>query len=253
MSDATRFLCEADMLSPLADQSGAFLAGAVVLFEVACTAGVPDLVLLELDHDAINERRGAAPLGHPVDVRALLALQSSPQVPMPATAIGEWAQVSAEHLRRTVLPRLVDGGHAVAVDGGWLGSYPFRSLARRVVTVEAKLRDWRSGLAQASRHAVVADEAWLVVDVRAITPARARLAAFAQFDVGLASLSREGLLDRVSTPHVNRSRQPGRELLVERAVALHLSGCNSGELPRVFGNVLVATEADPRLAGASDR
>lgn len=241
------------MLAPLAARSDAFLPGATVLFEVACTAGVPDLVLLELDHDAVRDRQGAAPLEHPVDVTALLALQSAPDVPMPAQAIADWVHVSAEHLRRRVLPRLVDGGHALATDDGWQGAYPFRSLARRVITIEAKLRDWRGGLAQASRHAVVADEAWLVVDARAVAPTRTRLAGFYMFDVGLASLSTDGRLERLSTPRVNRSRQPGRELLVERAVALHVGGQASGALPRVFGKVLVATEADPRLGGAPGR
>lgn len=239
------------MLAPLAARSDQFLSDATVLFEVACTAGVPDLVLLQLDHDALRDRRGAAPLEHPVDVAVLLALQSSPDLPMPSRAIAERVHVSPEHLRRRVFPRLVDSGHAVAVGNGWQCVYRFRSLARRVITVEAKLADWRRGLAQASRHAVVADEAWLVVDERAA--GRAHLAGFAMFDVGLASLSSDGRLDRLSIPRVNRSRQPGRELLVERAVALHRSGQVSGALPRVFGTVLVATEADPRLAGGSGR
>jgi hypothetical protein len=253
MTDAPRFRREADMLTPLAALSDAFLSDATVLFEVACTAGVPDLVLLQVDHDAVRDRKGAAPLEHPVDVTALLALQSSLDVPMPAHAIADWVHVSAEHLRRRVLPRLVESGHALAMDNGWHSTYSFRSLARRVITIETKLRDWRGGLAQASRHAVVADEAWLVVDERAIAPARTRLAGFDMLDVGLASLSTDERLERLSTPRVNRSRQPGRELLVERAVALHLAGQVSGALPRVFGTVLVATEADPRLAGAPGR
>jgi hypothetical protein len=241
------------MLAPLAALHDVFLTDATVLFEVACTAGVPDIVLIELDHEAVRGRHGAAPLEHPVDVSALLAMHLSPGIPMSVAAIAAAVHVSADHLRRTVLPRLREGGHAVVVDDGWQAASPFRSLARRVITLEAKLRDWRSGLAQASRHAVVADEAWLVIDERAVEPARSRLASFATFDVGLASLSTDGRLERLAAPRVNRSRQPGRELLVERAVGLYLTGHVSGALPCVFGAVLVATEADPRLAGARGR
>lgn len=241
------------MLAPLALQAEAFLPGCAVLFEVPCTAGVPDLVLLTIDHDALRARRGAAPLVHPVDVSTLLSLQSSPDVPMPLAAIAHWTNVSPDHLRRTVLPRLVAGGHAVAATSGWQSAYPFRSLARRVVTIEAKLRDWRRGLAQASRHASVADAAWLVLDERAITSAAAQPIGFDMLDVGLASLAVDGRVDLRSQPRANRARQPGRELLVERAVALYVAGDVSGALPRVFGSVLVATRNDPRLAGAQGR
>lgn len=242
------------MLAPLARQVEQLLPGGEVLFEVACTAGVPDLVLLDVDREAVAARAGTAALVEPVDVRVMLAMQASPVRSLSAFELSDAALVSAAHLRRTVLPRLVEGGHLEAAEGGWRGAYEWRSLAHKVVTVEVKLRDWRRGLAQASRHTAVADEAWLVLDARTSDTAQSHADWFATYGVGLASLPIDGDLTMLVPPNVNRSRQPHRELLVERAVSLHLEGSVSGPIPRVFGAVLVAsTGDDPRLPGAAGR
>lgn len=248
------FRVEADMLAPLASGAGHFLPAAQVLFEIPCTAGVPDLVLLNLDRDAIARRCATAPLTEPLDVRVMLALQTSPALPMSTQDLSASVRVSTDHLRRTVLPRLVAGGHVERADEGWRGVYAFRSLARSVVTVEAKIRNWRGGLAQATRHTAVADQAWLVLDRHRSRAAIAHSDWFRTYGVGLATLSNDGALSTLVHPNVNRSRQPHRELLVERAVRLHLAGAVSGPLPRVFGSVpLASTGDDPRLAGASAR
>jgi len=251
---AVAFRVEADMLAPLVQHSERFLAKSQALFEVPCTAGVPDLVLLELNDDAVAARVGTAALIEPVDVRAMLALQASPALPLTAGELAMSALVSVEHLRRTVLPRLIEGGHVERAGHGWRSTYAFRSLARNIVTVEAKIRNWRGGLAQATRHTTVADQAWLVLDARRSRVAAERLDWFATYGVGLATLSPAGELTTLLSPSVNRSRQPHRELLVERAVQLHLDGFVSGPVPRVFGSVLIAsTGDDPRLPGASGR
>lgn len=248
------FRVEADMLAPLAAGAAHFLPAAQVLFEVPCTAGVPDLVLLDLDLDAIARRCATAPLTEPVDVRVMLALQTSPALPMSTQGVSASVRVSTDHLRRTILPRLVAGGHVERAGVGWRGAYAFQSLARSVVTVEAKIRNWRGGLAQATRHTAVADQAWLVLDARRGRAAAAHADWFSTYDVGLATLSTDGELSTLVRPNVNRSRQPHRELLIERAVRLHLAGAISGPLPRVFGTVpMASTGDDPRLAGASGR
>lgn len=246
-----RYGSEADMLAPLAEQASLLLPGARVIFEVPSTAGVPDLVLLDVDETAVAMRVGLAPLTGPVDVRVLLALELSGR-PMSLAALADAAMVSTPHLRRVVLPRLVDGGHLEPASSAWQATYTWRSLARKIITVEAKLRDWRRGLAQASRHTAVADEAWLVLDAHTSHAAQSHADWFDAYDVGLASLSVAGDLSVLRSPRVNRARQPHRELLVERAMGLYLQGSVSGPVPRVFGEVLLATRGDdPRLRGAA--
>jgi hypothetical protein len=239
------------MLAPLAANADTFLVGAHVLFEVACRGGVPDATLIDIDQAVLTARVGTSYLEHPSDVRVMLELQASPAAPIPLPALASAVKLTVGHVRRAVLPRLAAGGHVDVTADGVAARYAFRSLARRVVTVEAKLRDWRSGLAQSARYAASADEVWLVLDARHCRAAVEHADWFTLYGVAVAGLDAAGGLVRHVAPGVNRSQQPQRELLVERAVALLEAGGVSGPLPRVFGQVLTATAADPRLRGAA--
>ena len=77
-----------------------------------------------------------------------------------------------------------------------------------LVTVEAKLSDWRRGLGQAARHAAGADAAWLVLDGARTRPAVSRADWFRAAGVGLAGLDPDGTLRRLLPPGARR-RPPG--------------------------------------------
>lgn len=254
-SECAHFRVEADMLAPLAAAASGLARNPLVFFEVPSSAGVPDIVLLELDKAAMNSRKGAAPLVEAIDVRLMLAIASGRIPTTRFRGIDELsilAGAGQAHLRRSVLPRLVEDGHLVIDGDKWAPRYRFRSLARRIVTVEAKLRDWRGAVAQASRHTAAADTAWVALDARTVSAAVNHPEWFSTYGVGLLSVARSGSVERLIPPAGPRPRRHERELLAERTVALHLSGNVSGPLPRVFGNVLMAsTGADPRLVGAA--
>jgi hypothetical protein len=252
---AGRFRVEADMLEPLAAAAPALARNPLVFFEVPSSAGVPDIVLLEIDKAAVAGRSGAAPLVEAIDIRLMLAVACGRTPTKHFRGIDELsilAGVGSAHLRRTVLPRLVEDGHLLADGDCWAPRYRFRSLAKRIVTVEAKLRDWRGAIAQASRHTAAADAAWVALDVRAVAPAVKNAEWFSTYGVGLLAVSTSGSVERLIQPAGRSPRKHERELLAERTFALHLSGRASGPMPRVFGNVLLAsTGADPRLVGAA--
>lgn len=249
-----RFRVEADMLRPLAAYAERLARGATVMFEVPSTAGVPDVVLLVLDEAVRQERAASAPLVEPVDLRIMMtasAARGGLERCWSEGELADLARVSEAHLRRVVLPRLSDGGHLQVSGRGWQLLHRYRSLARRVVTVEAKLRDWRGAVGQAARHAAVADRAWVALDGATIAPARNHESWFTTYGVGLLSVSSNGGVKKVIAPAGGRVRRAGRELLVERSVALLRAGRTAGEIPVVFGERLLATRgADPRLQGA---
>ncbi|MFV9459217.1 MULTISPECIES: hypothetical protein [Rhodococcus] len=248
-----RFRAEADMLMPLARAKAVFSKGCTALFEVPCTAGVPDIVLVQFDKKALGDRGGRHPLTELVDVRVLAATAHA-RHPITTSwttdSLASAAGVTAIHLKRSVLPRLVDGGHLETDGKDWRPTYRFRSLARKVVTIEAKLRDWRGAIAQASRHTSVADAAWVAMDASSVRTAANNHQWFTTYGVGLAAVAIDGTVSPMIRPAAPHTRPVHRELLVERAAALHQAGRVSGELPRVFGQTLVATTgADPRLIG----
>lgn len=249
-----RFRAEADMLAHLAE-SGAFNRRMVTLFEVPCTAGVPDVVFVQFDEAAIAERAQRSTLTDLAEVRVMVAAtygRSWAKRQWTAVDLAEEVGLTPTHLRRSVLPRLTAGGHLEKVGAAWKATYRFRSVAKRIITIEAKLRDWKGAVAQASRHRSVADAAWVALDAATARTAVNNQHWFSTYGVGLATVSSEGAVAQLVKPGAARPRHVERELLAERAAGLHLAGRVSGDIPCVFGQTLLATTgADPRLAGAS--
>ena len=250
-----RFTVEADMLSLIAAAAPEFAGpGAVAVFEVQSAAGVPDVVAAVFDHDVIEARADTGFVTDAAGLAALLALSDALGAgrALDAPQVAAAAGVTASYVRSRVLPGLAALGLAVmTAPGRWTAVSPYRSPASTLVTVEAKLRDWRRGLGQAARHAAGADAAWLVLDGACTGPAAVRADWFRAAGVGLAGLGQDGtvrLLLRPSGAGVLRAR---RELLAERLADLRRSGAVSGPVGRVFGRDLMpSTGADPRHAGA---
>lgn len=240
------------MLSGIAAHASLFLRQSEFLFEVPSTAGVPDIVFLRYDSAALQDRRGRAFIVDLPDVRTMLALtdRRSGRDGMDLPALSERVALGERRLRSVILPRLADGGH-VSRDGSfWRPTHSYPSLATRIVTVEAKLRDWRKGLMQASRHRLAADAAWVAIDAAASSPALKGSDWFETYGVGLAAISVDGIVAPRIRPAVQRQRTSDREVLVERAAHIAHSGAKSGALQHVFGrNLSVSTGVDPRLAG----
>jgi hypothetical protein len=253
------FAAEADMLGLIAAAVQDFAGpGAVAVFEVQSAAGVPDVVATVFDQDVLDERVGSGFVTDASGVSALLALSDAREAwqSVDAREVAAATGLTPSYIRARVLPGLAARGLAVmTAPGRWTAANQYRSPARRLVTVEAKLSDWRRGLGQAARHAAGADEAWLVLDAVRTRPAVSRAEWFRAAGVGLAGLDRDGTLETLLEPdgagilHL-RAR---RELLAERLAELHCLGAASGRVGKVFGRMLTSsTGADPRYPGAQD-
>lgn len=252
------FAVEADMLSLIAAAVQEFAGpSATAVFEVQAAAGVPDVAATVFDRAVIKDRAASGFVTDAAGLAVLLALsdaRDARQVLDPhqvAAAVG----LSASYVRSRVLPSLSARGlAAIAGAGKWTAVSHYHSPVRILVTVEAKLSDWRRGLGQAARHAAGADAAWLVLDGSCTRPAVRRADWFQAAGVGLAGLDPDGTLNRLLLPADTAVLRTRRELLAERLADLYCSGAMSGPVGRVFGRELTAsTGADPRYAGARDR
>lgn len=213
------FAAEADMLGLIAAAVWQ-LAGpdAVPLFEVQSAAGVPDVVATVFDEDVIGERAEGGFVTDMAGLTALLALSAARETgqSLDAYQVSAATGLTPAYVRARVLPALRDRGMAMTTSRGmWSTTCRYRSPARTVVTVEAKLSDWRRGLGQAARHAPGADAAWLVMDMTRTRAAVAKADWFRSAGVGLAGLDPDGTLRTLLEPDTDmvfrlRSR---RELL----------------------------------------
>ncbi len=253
------FAVEADMLAPIAaavrDLAGP--SAFAVFFEVQSAAGIPDVVAAVFDRDVLEKRGEDGFVTDPASLGALLALSDARDAcrSLDARQVAAATGLTLAYVRSRVLPGLAARGLvAMTGPGRWTAAGLYRSPAQTLVTVEAKLSDWRRGLGQAVRHAAGADAAWLVLDAARTRPAVSRAEWFRAAGVGLAGLDRDGTLRALLPPVRGRALRARRELLAERLAELHCSGAVSGPVSRVFGRELTAsTGADPRYADATER
>lgn len=256
LSPTHRFLSEADMLAAIA-RAPVVLAGRrrarrapEVLFEFFAAEGTPDIVLLEFDADEL-ERRDRLGLGPVLNYNAVAALLVLGAGPRSTAELAQATRVTGAHLRRTILPELVEAGWVTRPDGLWQSPVPIRPLARWIVAVEAKRRDWRRAIGQAQRYRRFANRVVVVLDASANLPsAHAALAAFG--DIGLASVdAKNGRLRPVVVPPWQRATsERDRVLAGEHAYCMRGLGVSSGPVAPVFGRILLATNGeDPRISG----
>lgn len=241
---AVRYDLEADMLPPLVEAVDALVTGLpdgfdrLVLFEVPAFESIPDLVVAQLNHGALERRRaaGVAPVPDLTSVRALLGLTAGV---VDSEDLARRSGVTRAHLRRKVIPALADAG--------WVGDLaeltlrvPFEPVLNWVVTVEAKRSKWREAYAQARRHQRVADRAFVALDAAAANPARAWSEELARQGVGLVTVDAQS---HTATVERRPRRGPKNEmdarfLLGERVVEMTDLGTTVGKTFPVFGQVL---------------
>ncbi|PHR95024.1 MAG: hypothetical protein COA68_17720 [Oceanobacter sp.] len=75
-----------------------------------------------------------------------------------------------------------------------------RLLCRSIIAVEAKLRDWKKAVWQASRYKIFSNESWVVLDKKHSNSAINNLDEFKKFNIGLATFSPKGCYQVHFTP-----------------------------------------------------
>lgn len=241
---ASRFVTESAMYESVASHARALACHsgeAQSFFQVAASAGIPDLVLAVFDQVVVESRvaRSLVPIVDSADVAAMFYLASlKAERPVATTAqVAIHTGMSTGYLSSTVLPRLRDGGHVFRLSKGyWGATHGFQSTISHLVTIEAKLNAWKRALSQASRHAVGADLAWVVLDDHAIRPALRNLQWFDGMDVGVAGLSASGDLAIYKLPPSRQSWPLQRLILAERVFQLYVDGEHTWQWSSLFGS-----------------
>ncbi len=215
-----------------------------VFTEVPAVHGRPDVVGVRFDAAAVQSRlaAGVAPLSGDTEVRAVHAIgRDGAEHAEIAASIG----MSRDYVRRAVVPLLSDLGW-VTRDGEHVTRRPEALwVGQRVVTVEAKLRDWRRALAQARRQKHSADAAYIALDVRSAARVAPYADQIAQGGVGVLSVHPETGRVRVLARPVASSRKAtwvGRALVAERALDMMNRGTREGQISPVFGWTLPLPE-----------
>lgn len=206
--------------------------------EVPAAFGVPDVSAVRFDWDVVQRRvsAGVLPLTSEPAVRAVFALRRRSRTP---NAVAEAIGMSRDHVRRSVIPVLAERGW-ITSDSDVVQLKPAaRPAGVRVVTVEAKLRDWQGALGQARRQMYSADSAYIALDVRAAARLRDDLPSIGRQGIGVIAVdpttSTMQVLSRPSVRPDARRTTLGRTLIAERGLELLSRGERAGAVYPVFG------------------
>jgi hypothetical protein len=242
---APRFRYEADLVDTLRDQlprlmfSRRSLADVETFAEVPAVRGVPDLASIRFDHAAIARRRdlGIRPLSTDVEVRAVLALGRRPKT---IADVSAGIRSTPEYVRRSLVPVLIDSGWVVpSGDGLFARVAGAEPVMRRVITVEAKLRDWHGALSQARRLRLSADDAYIALEPSAVAAAADELTYVAESGIGIIIVDAATSEARVWAHPRQRLQAAqsavGRMLIAERCLDMLERGEHEGQIHPVFG------------------
>lgn len=193
--------------------------------------GVADLVVLDIDHANLLERRNcglppARRAGEAVVLEAVIAKAGEP-----LETILSAIPMTRSHARR-LMSQLADVGLVQVEDGAAFPAWPGAPIAARVVAIEAKLANWRGGAIQADRYLAFADEAYLAMPTERIETLLRHPDRLDGLDLGLIAVSDGECSIAVPAPVV-RPRIPAVRRWLDEAEYGELIG-SSRQLIRPF-------------------
>ena len=198
------------------------------LHELESPAGIADLVALKLAHEQSSNSLSE------ISPRWAYALKCLPY--LEAFTVG-WFSASTgvtKAYAQDVLSMFESAGYCQqdVRQKTWLKLKEPRPIANKIVAVEAKLRDWRRALYQASQYLDYATRSWVVLDMRWIENARDNLEQFTVRGVGLLALGVAGDLEVVAAPADRPPRMIPRFWQANAEIARRISTSRDAERSR---------------------
>ncbi|MFJ3490220.1 hypothetical protein [Leifsonia aquatica] len=214
--------------------------------EVPAVRGIPDLVAVRFDPEVVATRAelDIRSLSSDVEVRVVQALRKAG--PVEVGELADQINLTRDYLRRSVLPMLEQLGWVTTVAGTVNLQPGTKPVGRRVVTVEAKLRDWLRAFNQARNQLYSADAAYIALDEATAATAVKQVDAIAERGIGVITVNAESgrhrVLVRPKRVLDTKKTAVGRELIAERSFGLWQAGERAGQVSPVFGWYLPTAE-----------
>ncbi len=161
--------------------------------EIDAGHGIADLVLTQLDIKQCELRKNNEQGMPLLKSKYFLTLSFIPDFKENKSPVGidylvDKTHISKNYLKYHILKELEEYGYVISVkDKVYLKVNGWIPLAKNVIAIEAKLKDWRSGLLQAIRYFSFADQVYLAIP----NTVKVKKEQFRHFGVGLISFDTE--------------------------------------------------------------
>jgi len=219
---------EKSMISIITDNGGDLMGNykkLIPITEFSAGTGIADVVLCSYD-PKIAKKRKTKPLTDRRVLEAYLLLLKFTDG-LSVKHIHAQLGYSQKELRERILPDLYSSGLIEINDDSYKLKASLESGGLgKVIAVEAKVRDWRSGFRQAVRYQEFADESYLAVYEAHIKPCLEFRSAFETAGIGLIGVSNEGLKVYVEASDILQYNKQINRLLAQESISTFVDGSN---------------------------
>jgi hypothetical protein len=111
---------------------------------------------------------------------------------------------------RKIVNTYSSAGYCKKTSNGWIKIFQPRPPVNKIYAIEAKLRDWRKALYQASRYRDFANQSWVLLDHHYSKAAIKNTDEFTKRSIGLASIEKDGNLMVHVYPKVSKPKSEYR-------------------------------------------
>jgi hypothetical protein len=196
-----KFQAEVDLVEALKTSIRSFYnRNYVQIFEeVSLGYGIADIVISDLKNAAYQQTSSEDSLELlDINIYSLLLKSGS----LTVNDIISITRCSKSTISKSLI-KLLSNGYILNTDDKFVTNKSYELPFRNNYAIEAKLKDWKRALKQAYRYRWFAEYSFVVLDTHHCKAALKNLDAFMKYNVGLASISPDGILQR----HFNPTRQ----------------------------------------------
>lgn len=182
--------------------------------EVSLGYGIADIVVSDVKHyQDRSSSIGETLNGNDVNVLDLIQNSGGAATEEIISATG-----CSKKSIQTSLKRLIERGYLQESGGAYQLNKHYTMVFRNNYAIEAKLKDWKRALKQAYRYRWFAEYAFVVLDTYYSSIAIKNISLFKKYNVGLASISVDGVLQRHFNPKRNQPFDRKMQMLFSEKV-----------------------------------
>ena len=108
---------------------------------------------------------------------------------------------SSSSSARKAIKEFINAGFCIQIENNaYIKLKNPKPVCNSIIAIEAKLKDWKRALWQASRYKIFSTQSWVVLDKHTANPAISNLKEFKKYNIGLATFTADGFYEEIYTP-----------------------------------------------------
>ena len=192
----------------------------IQLEEFSAGTGISDLTVFNIDKRILRERKRTSqtPVTGANQIKILTAILQLERATK--AAVAEYTSLSQPTVTK-LLAGLINSGLVAEKEGAYVAERGIKgATTENIIAIEAKVKDWKSGVRQAMRYKEYADYSYLAIYESHINNCLKNSMIFEQLGIGLIGVSDEGVTLHLEAKQSDVTNPASRLLAFERMISV---------------------------------